>query len=535
MPLTGDQVRRLHEAIVSDFSRPEMERLVRFGLAERLDEISPEGPLDMVVLELIQWAERQGRTEDLIQAVRRALPNNQMIQAIAEELLNADERSLGRPGSRSLSQRADRSRSAMIEKVRAIWITGILRKSLFREVHILLSLSERSHAVLSPFHQLVRRPNEGDRPLPAGTQIVDVFDMMDQALLILGAPGAGKTTIMLELARDLLDRAEREPEHPIPVVFPLSTWEASRKPLAEWLADELNLRYDVPRKIAQEWVAADQILPLLDGLDTIRPKQRASCVETFNSFRQSHGLLPVAVTCRTDAYESPKVKLRLHGAVVLRPLTPTQVDSYLAEVGHVGVDIRRTIQNEPTLRDLMNTPLMLQQTIRWYSRYKELAPNEQGKIREILLRLIQLYVGNTGEEIQQFVRMEKLLSTSDDRDIIEELIKLLVASGLVVRRSSRWARREEVGLSQDVPLQVWAWLRKWLDQNRPLFPPASQRPDRTEGIQSGTATFTEEGIQSGTATFTEEEIQSGTATFTEVVAAVLHHLTLNLPENLDLT
>src|SRR5262249_15902003 len=163
-------------------------------------------------------------------------------------------------------------------------------------------LKERSHAVLRPFDLMVQRPNEGDRPLPAGTPIVDVFESMDQALLILGAPGAGKTTIMLELARDLLDRADRRPDHPIPVVFPLSYWGDSRKPLAEWLADELNLRYDVTRKIAQEWVAADQILPLLDGLDTIRPKQGASCVETINSFRQSHGLLPIAVTCRTDAY-----------------------------------------------------------------------------------------------------------------------------------------------------------------------------------------------------------------------------------------
>ena len=28
--------------------------------------------------------------------------------------------------------------------------------------------------------------------------------------------------------------------HPIPVVFPLSTWAETRRPLAEWLVDELS-------------------------------------------------------------------------------------------------------------------------------------------------------------------------------------------------------------------------------------------------------------------------------------------------------
>ena len=71
----------------------------------------------------------------------------------------------------------------------------------------------------------------------------------------------------MELARDLLDRAAVDATQPIPVVFPLSTWAESRRPLAEWLVEELYQRYDIPRKIGQPWVEADQILPLLDGLD----------------------------------------------------------------------------------------------------------------------------------------------------------------------------------------------------------------------------------------------------------------------------
>src|SRR5262249_50195056 len=146
--------------------------------------------------------------------------------------------------------------------------------------------------------------DEDERPLPAGTQIVQVFDAMDQALLILGAPGSGKTTLLLELARDLLTRAGDDPAHPIPVVFPLATWSVSRKPLVEWLRDELNFRYDVPRAIAQQWVGSDLLLPLLDGLDEVKAEHRAACVAAINAFRQSHGLLPLVITSRMADYEA---------------------------------------------------------------------------------------------------------------------------------------------------------------------------------------------------------------------------------------
>ena len=124
-----------------------------------------------------------------------------------------------------------------------------------------------------------------------------------------GGSGAGKTTLLLELARDLLDRAAQDAAHPIPVVFHLSSWAVRRRPLADWLVDELAERYYVPRKLAQAWINADQVLPLLDGLDEVAPEHRAACVEAINTFRatgtdwflgrvQSHGGLRRAAGAR---------------------------------------------------------------------------------------------------------------------------------------------------------------------------------------------------------------------------------------------
>jgi hypothetical protein len=71
--------------------------------------------------------------------------------------------------SRRLIPSLDRSRDAMIEKVRTIWITGFLQQSLLHEIRVLLELSERPDAVARPMDLLVKRPDQGERPLPSGT------------------------------------------------------------------------------------------------------------------------------------------------------------------------------------------------------------------------------------------------------------------------------------------------------------------------------------------------------------------------------
>jgi hypothetical protein len=296
-----------------------------------------------------------------------------------------------RSQTRRAIERANRNRSAMIEKVRAIWITGFLQRSQLNGARILLGLSERPDAVARPLDLLVKRPDEGERPLPPGTQILEVFDQMNKSLLILGAPGSGKTTLLLELVRNLLDRADRDAAHPIPVVFPLSTWGRSRKPLKTWMEDELRSRYYVPLEVAHEWVAADQILPLLDGLDEVKVASRAGCILAINDFRQSHGLLPLVVTARTAECEAEGSLLQLHGAIVMHSLTRDQVLSYLATAGRSGEVVTRSLRDDPSFWDLLDTPLMLNVfTMAFSSRFNAaLSEHDSGRSRD---RILEAYV-----------------------------------------------------------------------------------------------------------------------------------------------
>jgi len=257
------------------------------------------------------------------------------------------------------TERERRNRAVMLQKVHDFWVKGVLENSLHKAALIDLGMAYQPDAVAYPWEMVVERPDATPQSLPQGTPIASVFDELRGELLILGSPGSGKTTMLLELARTLIERAQQEETHPIPVVFNLSSWAEKRPPLADWLVDELNARYDVPRKVGQAWIDHDQVLPLLDGLDEVRQDARDACVEAINTYRQEHGLVGLVVCSRVADYAALTAKLKLRGAIMVQPLTDAQIDSYLAQTGDQLVAVRTLLHEDAEMRELAETPLML--------------------------------------------------------------------------------------------------------------------------------------------------------------------------------
>jgi len=190
--------------------------------------------------------------------------------------------------------------------------------------------------------------------------MLEIFDNIGigRSLLILGAPGSGKTTMLLELARQLIQRARQDVTEPTPMVFNLASW-TEKFSLADWLAQELNNLYSVPRKTAPDWVEGNKLLLLLDGLDEIRQESRAKCVDAINEFRKTHGLTSLAVCSRSQDYEDLNTKLSFEGAIEVQPLTQDQVEEYIDRFGNRLAALRLTLQKDTALHEMAETPLFL--------------------------------------------------------------------------------------------------------------------------------------------------------------------------------
>ncbi|MCB0094159.1 MAG: NACHT domain-containing protein [Caldilineaceae bacterium] len=255
--------------------------------------------------------------------------------------------------------RNQRNHDILRQRVKSFWIEDVLNHSLYNEVLIGLHLQERFDAVENRLWNLSqRRSGQDDRLLPANTPIINVFDWMNQSLLILGEPGSGKTTSLLDLTRDLLTRAEADPTHPTPVVFNLSSWPQRRESLSKWLVDELQTKYMIAKKMAEAWVNGDELLLLLDGLDEVQQEYRDACVTAINQFCQEH-LVALVICCRVAEYTDLSAPLTLWGAVLVQPLTVEQIDDYLTKVGSKLASVHTMIQQDKDFRELAASPLML--------------------------------------------------------------------------------------------------------------------------------------------------------------------------------
>ncbi len=266
------------------------------------------------------------------------------------------------------------NRQNMLKKLRDAWITRVLHRSLWNEVVITLGLTLKPDAVISICDLAQRRIGQSDEPLPRGKPILEIYEEQNGELLILGEPGAGKTTLLLTLTEKLLNIADANDQHPIPIILNLSTWNLSptqksgrRKKnktngslFAAWVTERLNREYEIPLSLAERWIESGSLLLLLDGLDEVAPARQADCVAAINAYRQHHsGLRPMVICCRSREYDAIP-NLHLHGAIVVQPLNREQVNTFLKEGKNALVSLRKVIRATPDLyEELFTSPLCL--------------------------------------------------------------------------------------------------------------------------------------------------------------------------------
>jgi DNA polymerase III delta prime subunit len=181
-------------------------------------------------------------------------------------------------------------------------------------------------------------------------------------LLILGTGGAGKTTTMLELAQELVERAETDINQPMPALFNLSTWKNDKQSMADWLVEQAKSKYGVRKDIVRQWLANKEILPMLDGLDELDLERQESCVEAINIWLDGEYSPPALVVCsRIEEYEKYESQLSLNGAVRLLPLSDQQIRDYLRQFDRAN--LWEVIANDAPWLSLVRVPLWLSITI----------------------------------------------------------------------------------------------------------------------------------------------------------------------------
>jgi hypothetical protein len=239
----------------------------------------------------------------------------------------------------------------------------------------------------NPFAQAfspVRRPDLNTPTTAPGKPFTDFASTaahFQRRVLLLGAPGAGKTITLMDYARQAFYNRLQDSTQPLPLFGLVPLWDAQTQPaLADWLAESHGMD---AAKVRDEMDAGRALL-LLDGLDELGGEREDQEIKELydprirfmNALRNTNPANGVILTCREEDYPQLDTQTTLVGALKLLPLAWQQIQTYLAD----QPQLLRLIATDDDLKALAQTPLLL--SLLSFS-YAGLTPTERDDLNHL--------------------------------------------------------------------------------------------------------------------------------------------------------
>ena len=239
----------------------------------------------------------------------------------------------------------------LLDSIENAWINGVLNQVFQAEQEEFdLSLTSRRQ---------VQQRGGAVRELPGQGRLSDLLAASGASLLILGAPGSGKTITLLQLLAELVEQARQDGNNPVPLLLNLSSFGRFEGGFVDWLVEQVHDQYGLARRLVRsELERSNRFVFLFDGLDEVPEETetggRDHCVVEINRFQETQSC-GVVVCSRIHDYRQLSEVLTVEQAVVIQPLSRKQV---LA--GLVGMPaLQQVVAGEGALLEALRSPLLL--------------------------------------------------------------------------------------------------------------------------------------------------------------------------------
>ncbi len=290
-------------------------------------------------------------------------------------------------------------------------INGRLSISLFVDNTEVINLNKelQQELVNCPWTQDIKSIPNFKKLNSEESTVLEIFEHTEIAgkLLIVGEPGAGKTTTLRELAKQLVIKAEKDTFAPVPVLINLASWQY-KKSIYEWILETICIEYRRSISTIKQWLIKQKLLLMLDGLDELEPSVQELCIRAINTFLSQEDSPSSLVVCsRREEYLNCEIKLNLNGAVCLLPLKDRQIKSYLQQINNVF--LWQTFERDRILLELIRVPLFLNiaivalQDISSPEKWEKIDSSEE-RLKYLWNRYISQRLNNNNRELEKQVK-----------------------------------------------------------------------------------------------------------------------------------
>lgn len=148
--------------------------------------------------------------------------------------------------------------------------------------------------------------------------IRQAFNESGGRLLIVGQPGAGKTTVALQLAIELIEAGSRQ----LPIIINIASWRKRFKHIHDWLI-ELLPQMGFSPTLVKEMIKEDRILPFFDGLDELSADLRDGFLDELGEYGQNEKAQYI-ISSRIEEYRQT-IDAPVKHQIKIEPLTSDQI------------------------------------------------------------------------------------------------------------------------------------------------------------------------------------------------------------------